>query len=352
MTELRGIDRDSSNRLPRDLFIEAHDERLRRVVGHVARRLHVAGDDRDDLFQETVTRLCSSWDSIAETGTEAVFEYAERIAERIVIDTRRSRDIRNEAWLGRVHDHHAARPADPAEVAVRSARVRHVRRALRRLPRAQRHAVVLAEYEEVSIADGARLMQITPTAYKSLLQRARARLRIDLLDAPTVTAILSRVRPRRLRWRPKVSPMRAFTGFIGVAAWCVVLIHPPMTTLPHVEPVTAPAYAYQRPVTHRAPEPLPPSAHNSATRPTPTSAAEPPTSHPRSLKPKAQVCVADACVGDGKIGDNLCLANGQGDALVCAKQDRVALCESVPDGGYATCSRHGDPDWLVPPPPP
>jgi RNA polymerase sigma-70 factor (ECF subfamily) len=55
-----------------------------------------------------------------------------------------------------------------------------VARAVRRLPEGQREALILAHYEELPLAEIARVMEIEVTAVKSRLQRARAQLKETL----------------------------------------------------------------------------------------------------------------------------------------------------------------------------
>jgi RNA polymerase sigma-70 factor (ECF subfamily) len=55
-----------------------------------------------------------------------------------------------------------------------------VARAVTRLPEGQREVLILAHYEELSLAEIARVMEIEVTAVKSRLQRARAQLKETL----------------------------------------------------------------------------------------------------------------------------------------------------------------------------
>jgi RNA polymerase sigma-70 factor (ECF subfamily) len=55
-----------------------------------------------------------------------------------------------------------------------------VARAVRELPDGQREALILAHYEQMPLADVARVMEIEVTAVKSRLQRARANLKETL----------------------------------------------------------------------------------------------------------------------------------------------------------------------------
>ncbi len=55
-----------------------------------------------------------------------------------------------------------------------------VARAVRRLPEGQREVLILAHYEELPLAEIARVMEIEVTAVKSRLQRARGQLKETL----------------------------------------------------------------------------------------------------------------------------------------------------------------------------
>jgi RNA polymerase sigma-70 factor (ECF subfamily) len=55
-----------------------------------------------------------------------------------------------------------------------------VARAVRELPEGQREALILAHYEQLPLAEIARVMEIEVTAVKSRLQRARANLKETL----------------------------------------------------------------------------------------------------------------------------------------------------------------------------
>jgi RNA polymerase sigma-70 factor (ECF subfamily) len=62
-----------------------------------------------------------------------------------------------------------------------------VARAVTRLPEGQREVLILAHYEELPLAEIARVMEIEVTAVKSRLQRARAQLKETLAVYATGT---------------------------------------------------------------------------------------------------------------------------------------------------------------------
>ena len=69
---------------------------------------------------------------------------------------------------------------DPSSGLEREDAVVAVRRAIGRLPEAQRMALLLAKYEELSYAEIARVMDSSEKAIKSLVHRARENLRAAL----------------------------------------------------------------------------------------------------------------------------------------------------------------------------
>jgi RNA polymerase sigma-70 factor (ECF subfamily) len=71
--------------------------------------------------------------------------------------------------------------AEPSEQADAAERQRVVRQAVDRLPAELREAVVLCEWEELSVADAADVLNTTRKAVESRLYRARQRLREQLV---------------------------------------------------------------------------------------------------------------------------------------------------------------------------
>src|SRR5262249_6908176 len=70
--------------------------------------------------------------------------------------------------------------AGPSEEADAAERLRAVRQAVDGLPEELREAVVLCEWEEMSVADAANVLNTTKKAVESRLYRARQRLRGQL----------------------------------------------------------------------------------------------------------------------------------------------------------------------------
>jgi RNA polymerase sigma-70 factor, ECF subfamily len=90
--------------------------------------------------------------------------------------------VRNQAWkrLRRRSQGMAPEPVDrrtPETGAVRGEMAKAVAGAIAELPETQREVLLLAHYEQLSLAEIAEVTQLEVTAVKSRLQRARATLR-------------------------------------------------------------------------------------------------------------------------------------------------------------------------------
>jgi RNA polymerase sigma-70 factor (ECF subfamily) len=77
-------------------------------------------------------------------------------------------------------DERVSEAPSPERAAFRTQLEAAVARAVRRLPEGQREVLILAHYEELPLAEIARVMEIEVTAVKSRLQRARAQLKETL----------------------------------------------------------------------------------------------------------------------------------------------------------------------------
>ncbi len=81
----------------------------------------------------------------------------------------------------------SANPRTPESEALRDEMSEAVARAIAALPETQREVLLLAHYEQLSLAEIAEIAELEITAVKSRLQRARAALRETLADyAPRV----------------------------------------------------------------------------------------------------------------------------------------------------------------------
>lgn len=141
-----------------------------------ARRLARSPADGDDLYQEAVLRAHRRLATLRDETRFPAWFYA------VLLSVHRSR-ARRGFWRRFLPlEGLAATGAEPAgedggdwEEERRAAA--RASRALALLPPVQREAIVLFEIEGYSIEEIAALQQVTPSAVKSRLARARARLR-------------------------------------------------------------------------------------------------------------------------------------------------------------------------------
>jgi len=136
----------------------------------------------EDLAQETFLRVWRSRDGYRPTGKFTTFLY--RITYNLALNRLRDEGRRPVRPLPEGAEEGLADGAspDPVEAADRGDRAALVRAALDRLPRNQRTALVLQHYEGLDLAEIGSLMGISAKAVKSLLHRARTRLREELTD--------------------------------------------------------------------------------------------------------------------------------------------------------------------------
>jgi RNA polymerase sigma-70 factor (ECF subfamily) len=158
-------------------------ERHATPVFHFLCRMVGNEDDANDLAQETFVRVFKSRGSF-RTGRKFstwLFTIAANLARNhfrwrsrhpnISLETE---NVETEQTLG------SALPSDspaPNEQALATERAAAVRAAVGKLPEDLREAIVLCEWEELSVAEAATILETTPKAVESRLYRARQLLR-------------------------------------------------------------------------------------------------------------------------------------------------------------------------------
>jgi RNA polymerase sigma-70 factor, ECF subfamily len=133
-----------------------------------ARCLCRSSGDGDDLYQEAVLRAFTRIDQLRDDDAFRSWFY------RIIVSVHRNRS-RGAFWrrlLPLRDDFDRAAIGDSPDAAHR------ISLALSRLPDVQREAVVLFELQGLDIADIAQIQEVSKSAVKSRLVRARARLRV------------------------------------------------------------------------------------------------------------------------------------------------------------------------------
>ena len=159
-----------------DRLVEAYSERLFALFT----RFMGSAPEREDLVQETFLRVLRARDAYRPTARFSTWLY--RIAFNLAVN--RSQRSHPEGSLDegqvptRAPDDEGA--PDPSAGMERDDVVRAVRAAIDSLPAHQRMALVLARFEELSLAEIAQVMGSSEKAIKSLVHRARENLRAQL----------------------------------------------------------------------------------------------------------------------------------------------------------------------------
>jgi len=146
-------------------FFEAEFPRLYRLAFLLTHN----ADEAEDLAQEAMVRTYRAWDRIREG------EYPLAYARAVLVNHRRS--------LARRAKIAAAHPRDPSEpVAEFEGDRLSLWQSLLALPKAQRDAIVLRYYEDLTEAESAAIMRCPVGTVKSHLRRGLSRLRVGLAD--------------------------------------------------------------------------------------------------------------------------------------------------------------------------
>ena len=161
-------------------------ERHATPVFHFLCRMVGNEDDANDLAQETFVRVFRARGSFrtSENFSAWLFTIAANLARNHFRWRSRHSNVSLETETGESDQTlgstlPANNPA-PNKQALATERAAAVRSAVGKLPEDLREAVVLCEWEELSMADAARILETTPKAVESRLYRARQILREKL----------------------------------------------------------------------------------------------------------------------------------------------------------------------------
>jgi RNA polymerase sigma-70 factor (ECF subfamily) len=161
-------------------------ERHATPVFHFLCRMVGNEDDANDLAQETFVRVFRARASFrtGEKFSTWLFTIAANLARNHFRWRARHPNVSLEAETGESEQTLGSTlPANgpaPNEQALAAERAAAVRAAVGKLPDDLREAVVLCEWEELSLADAAKILETTPKAVESRLYRARQILREKL----------------------------------------------------------------------------------------------------------------------------------------------------------------------------
>jgi RNA polymerase sigma-70 factor, ECF subfamily len=156
-----------------EALVETYSALLFRVAHSVLR----SRSEAEDVVQDVFVRVMEH--SLSLPAIRDMRVWLVRIAWNLAIDRRRR--IRPEQMDESFAESLAARNV-PADDALNEAqRMKAVLRELERLPKGERHVLLLSALEELSTTEMAEVMEKSESAVRALLFRARARLR-DRLD--------------------------------------------------------------------------------------------------------------------------------------------------------------------------
>lgn len=150
-----------------------------RLLGFVGRRV-ADPQAAEDIVQEVMLRIHRQASSLEQPA--AISAWVNQIARNAVIDHYRSAVTRRELPAGAEVGQDLAFPSEPESGALRSELAGCLSPLLARLPPAYREALLLTEFEGMTQAAAASRLGLTASGMKSRVQRARARLREQIID--------------------------------------------------------------------------------------------------------------------------------------------------------------------------
>ena len=191
-TRMETVDTAAQDRADMERLAGGHDAALsslmERHAGPVFQflfRMLSNEEDANDLAQETFARVHRYRDRYdGGKFTTWLYTIASNLARSEYRRRGRHPNVSLEAESGdegrTLGETLSSREAEPSEAADAAERQRVVREAVDKLPAELREAVVLCEWEEMSVADAAVVLATTKKAVESRLYRARHRLREQL----------------------------------------------------------------------------------------------------------------------------------------------------------------------------
>ena len=166
-----------------DAALDALMERHAPAIFHFLCRMLGNEDDAHDLAQDTFVRVYRSRASYQpeQKFSTWLFTIAANLGRNQLRWRSRhpnvSLDAESEASEQRLGDTLPAGTASPHQATDAAERAEAVRAAVRALPGDMREAIVLCEWEDMTMAEAAAVLQSTPKAVESRLYRARQLLR-------------------------------------------------------------------------------------------------------------------------------------------------------------------------------
>jgi RNA polymerase sigma factor (sigma-70 family) len=177
-------------RLDRDTFTRLYQENVEGIQRYLARRVgdpFLAADLTAEVFLAAI-ESAAQFDAKRGTSRAWLFGIAKTVVaaearrnhrDRDVVRRTSGRALVNDCDLARMHERiDAARLSDTLD------------RALDRLAPAEREIFELVAFDELSVAEAARVAKIRPTAARVRLHRARTRLKRELANTPPIATTI------------------------------------------------------------------------------------------------------------------------------------------------------------------
>jgi RNA polymerase sigma-70 factor (ECF subfamily) len=136
----------------------------------------------EDLAQEVFLAAWRAAPSFRPRAGVRVFSWLLRITTNICLNHRRSVALRTTAPIGADGEPCTPAHGQPEAVVAIDERARQVRAAIAQLPPAQRTAILLREFHDLSYAEIAEVIDTSVSAVESLLVRARRNLSVNLAE--------------------------------------------------------------------------------------------------------------------------------------------------------------------------
>lgn len=150
-------------------LVQVYSGLLFRVAHSVLR----SRTDAEDVVQDVFLRVLERSSKLGEVQQMRVWLL--RIAWNLALDRRRR--IRPEQMDDEFATQLAAKNVSPEQALAEARQTAAVLREIERLPRAERHALLLATVDELGTAEIAEVLRKTESGVRALLFRARKRLR-------------------------------------------------------------------------------------------------------------------------------------------------------------------------------
>ncbi len=163
----------STERAEADVDLAALVENYSRLLFRVAHSVLRSRSEAEDVVQDAFVRVIERRRSLLEIRDMRL--WLVRIAWNLALDRRRR--IRPEQMDESFAESLAVKGLPVDERLDQAQRMRSVLREIERLPRSERHVLLLSAIEELGTTEMAEVLRRSESAVRALLFRARARLR-------------------------------------------------------------------------------------------------------------------------------------------------------------------------------